>query len=224
MARYKLQSALTLIEIITVIAVITVLAGLVISLSGRIDTAAKEDSTKALMASLDIAMQQFCDFGYEYKHVDLRPLKFPLDCNDFVKPASNHFVNILINEFSTASGATAIQSGIHDPNYSGSEALYFFLDRVPQSRGTLSRINANLITGKDKNGDELTISVNGVIYQLFRITDPWGRPLRYDYYDEDNTDSLPVSTFRKDTAMSFPVITSAGPDGLFGTADDIKNR
>jgi len=45
----------------------------------------------------------------------------------------------------------------------------------------------------------------GLSSYITRIpSDPWGRPYRYRLVD------------------AFPVIESAGPDGAFGTADDLR--
>ena len=68
-----------------------------------------------------------------------------------------------------------------------------------------------------KNGEEILHILIPLLfgYSLLRIIDPWGETLRYDYYD-DYTEP--------DEARNFPVITSAGPDGVFGTDDDIASR
>ncbi len=125
-----------------------------------------------------------------------------------------------------ALGATvSIGGGNHNRYYSGSEALYFFLSKVPESRKTLDKIHrsdkqkgiGSLITNEDSDGVGIEISVDGKVYPLMRIIDPWGNTLRYDYYDDPNNP-------KPDEARNFPVITSAGPDGIFGTNDDIKSR
>jgi len=111
--------------------------------------------------------------------------------------------------------------GVHnDPNYSGSEALYFFLSRVPASRQTLDKIDDSLITneGSGKQPMEIHIAFLGgpKIFPLLRIIDPWGTTLHYDYYNELTLDPKSKRTF--------PEIISAGPDRIFGTGDDITNR
>ena len=79
-----------------------------------------------------------------------------------------------------------------------------------QIHNKLDKIDTSLIT-------HITITVDLQNYSLFRIIDPWGKTLRYDYYDETQTPPDP------DTRRNFPLITSAGPDGRFETDDDIKN-
>ena len=73
-----------------------------------------------------------------------------------------------------------------------------------------------MITNIGDTGGELTITVDGKVYPLFRIIDPWKETLNYDYYDEFWVDPA--------TKRNFPLITSAGPDRIFGNADDITNR
>jgi hypothetical protein len=71
----------------------------------------------------------------------------------------------------------------------------------------------------------MTVTVGGKSYPLFRVIDPWGETLRYDYYDEkppphSQSDIDDMEKSRK----TFPVITSAGPDKEFDSADDITSR
>jgi hypothetical protein len=87
----------------------------------------------------------------------------------------------------------------------------------------LDKIDESLITNLDSNKQPRNISItypSGVLkdYPLSRIIDPWGTTLKYDYYYEV---LIPPDPRQKRT---FPVITSAGPDKQFGTADDISSR
>jgi len=195
------------------VAIIALLATMVISLATRIDHQGKERLTENTFALLDAALGEFCDYGYSYRHPDYSDFEFPLDCNGFSK---DDLEKTLEEALGLGLGTVLIDPvGNHDPNYSGSEALYFFLSRVPESRKTLGKIDASLITNKDSDGDSLEISVAGKDYLLLRIVDPWGETLRYDYYDDYT---------KPDEARNFPVISSAGPDGIFGNDDDITSR
>ena len=80
-----------------------------------------------------------------------------------------------------------------------SEMLYEALNSVPSSRKILENISDTLI----KHGID-----TGVIPPIPEIYDPWGTVLDYTYVDGD----------------SFPKLRSAGPDKMFGTADDITSR
>jgi prepilin-type N-terminal cleavage/methylation domain-containing protein len=78
-----------------------------------------------------------------------------------------------------------------------SEYLYQQLYSIPDSRNIMEKISDSLI----KNKYETTQA-------LPEIYDPWGTSLEYRYITGD----------------TFPVLISAGPDKIFGTADDIRSR
>lgn len=82
-----------------------------------------------------------------------------------------------------------------------SEFLYNELHSVPDSRNILEKIDQSLIENKyGATGTPVGTSVE--------IYDPWGMPLDYRYSTGDN----------------FPAMTSAGPDKIFGTADDMSSK
>jgi prepilin-type N-terminal cleavage/methylation domain-containing protein len=78
-----------------------------------------------------------------------------------------------------------------------SEYLYKELHLIPESRKILEKI-----------ADSLLKNEYGATDTLAEIYDPWGTVLDYRYVAGDN----------------FPDLISAGPDKIFGTADDISNR
>jgi prepilin-type N-terminal cleavage/methylation domain-containing protein len=78
-----------------------------------------------------------------------------------------------------------------------SEYVYRELGLIAESRKILARITTSLI--KNEYG---TIDTPSEIY------DPWGTVLDYIYVPGDN----------------FPEFVSAGPDKIFGNADDISNK
>jgi prepilin-type N-terminal cleavage/methylation domain-containing protein len=80
-----------------------------------------------------------------------------------------------------------------------SEYLYGELYSVPGSRKILEKISDSLIK---HNFD------TGLIPPVPEIYDPWGTALDYSYVTGEN----------------FPELVSAGPDKIFGTADDITNK
>jgi prepilin-type N-terminal cleavage/methylation domain-containing protein len=204
----KRKTGVTLVEILIVVAIIAILVTMVIGIATRVDTQGKEQLTKNTIALLDAALGEFGDYGYRYSDSNYADFKFPLDCNNFNT-----------SDFETKLGWTVGGLGTHDVNYSGSEALYFFLSRVPDCRQTLDKIDKSLITNKGSNGADMTITIDGKGYPLLRIIDPWRETLRYDYYNEKGS-----PTEKKESKKTFPVITSAGPDKEFGSADDITSR
>jgi len=78
-----------------------------------------------------------------------------------------------------------------------SEYLYKELRSIPESRKILEKI-----------ADSLLKNEYGAAETPLEIYDPWGMVLDYIYVPGD----------------SFPELISAGPDKIFGTADDINNR
>lgn len=85
------------------------------------------------------------------------------------------------------------------PGQAGSAGLYNELRSVPTSREILDKIDDSLIVSKSKGAGAPPVP---------GMYDPWGGELDYLYGPDD----------------TFPRLTSAGPDKIFGTADDISNR
>ena len=217
----KNKTALTLIEIVVVVAIVAILVSTVISVAVRINSQAREQLAESTIAILDAALEQFSDYEYQYNNlvVDYSAFDFPLDCNSVLEPDLRIALADALG-MSTPAEILPVGAAInHLPEYSESEALYFFLNRVPQSRKVLNKIDGSLITNRDDYGNEMMIRTtddNGVVrnYPLARIIDPWGRTLRYSYYDGVTG-----------TLRTFPLVTSAGPDREFDTVgDNITNR
>jgi prepilin-type N-terminal cleavage/methylation domain-containing protein len=79
--------------------------------------------------------------------------------------------------------------------------MYVQLTSIPASRQILRRIDLSFTHGPDAN-------------DIVGVYDPWRKPIDYRYRSsQDGTN-----------ADTFPVLTSAGPDKKFGTADDISSR
>ena len=78
-----------------------------------------------------------------------------------------------------------------------SEYLYNELSLIPESQKILGKI-----------ADSLLKNEYGAAETPAEIYDTWGMALDYRYVPGDN----------------FPELVSAGPDKIFGTADDISNR
>lgn len=85
------------------------------------------------------------------------------------------------------------------------EYVYAKLDKVAGSREVFSRIDEKY------KQERLNSSSNRVMV----LVDPWGQVIYYKYLKYDAS-GKPVD--------SYPKIRSAGPDGDFGTTDDIFNN
>ena len=229
------QSGLTLIETMIVVGVVIVLVAIVVAMAGHIDEQSKIRLMRGNFGTINAALQRFNQHGYHYEDLDkpgqkdplLEFLQFPLDCCGLGDDE-------LMKTFEYAFGIqeVSIINGVHDSNYSGSEGLYFFLSQVPGCKSILSRLESSAITAESTDGVlEIEVLELQEKYKmsLNRIVDPWGKSLRYDYYDYDKqTQTVPFSQTAlediQDTLKVFPVISSAGPDGKFGTNDDITNK
>jgi prepilin-type N-terminal cleavage/methylation domain-containing protein len=226
MRNNKNRAGFTILEVIVVVAVIVVLTSIVVSVATRIDSQSKERLTENTFGLLNAALEQYKDFGYQYKDTYYDGLIFPLDCNNFQfsDPPNFDIQTTLINALGAANVIIDYPLA-HDLNYSGSEVLYFFLSRVPANKEILNRIGKKLITNIGKGGQAMDITITtGIVpndrtYPLYRFVDAWGTTLRYDYYDEWEK----IIATRNEGKRSFPLIISAGPDKVFDTADDIKN-
>jgi prepilin-type N-terminal cleavage/methylation domain-containing protein len=229
------KTGFTLVEIVAVIAIIAILVSMIIRISKRIGDHAKERLCRVNIALIVNALEQFRDFGYEYKDTTTYAgLTFPLDCNDYDITASvfpclnvqDTLHNALYSSVSTDPPVINI-NGAHDKKFSGSEVLYFILSQVPDCRETLNKIDKSLLTDNGaNNGIPITITIGASPPVPFtRIIDPWGTTLRYDYYPECVNYAGPMlyKDYRNSAKKTFPVITSAGPDKKFDTADDITN-
>jgi len=114
-----------------------------------------------------------------------------------------------------------------DPN--NIAVMYFFLNRIPKCRETLNEIDPEyIVCTQNSNGDYQSITIragnNDRVYPWQRIVDPWGNALMYDYYVNQNEDNSLSYDEMQETLRNFPLVTSAGPDGIFNTDDDIYNR
>jgi len=225
MEGYKHKAGITLIEMLIVVAIIALLATMVIAIATRIGSKANEQLTESTIAILNAALGQFQDYEYNYKvpstvSPDERDfylsLDFPVDCNGFDGGELQTELENALDE-----RPISISGGTHKIEYSGSEVLYFFLSRVPESRKTLDAIDKSLITDEDSDGVGMALGIDGKDYPLIRVIDPWGETLRYDYYDETETFS---NGKREKSKRNFPLIISAGADRKFETGDDISNR
>jgi prepilin-type N-terminal cleavage/methylation domain-containing protein len=221
MKRREKNNGLTILEIIVAIAVIAILASGIMTATFRFSDRADEKLAESTIGLLEMALEQFADFGYEYPNPDYAELSFPLDCSYY----NVLDVNIIIAEALIIDDTNVVLVGEDKSEYSGIEIMYFFLSRVPECRETLDGIKTSFVTNEDPATIRRSIAIDGWSDPLLRVLDPWGKPLRYDYYDEwlwfgDRDDFNDMIDDRR----GFPVITSAGIDGQFGTADDITSR
>ncbi|MHC4109723.1 MAG: type II secretion system protein [Planctomycetota bacterium] len=217
MKSYENKTGLSLVEMLIVVAIIVILTTMVIGIAGRIDNQSKEQLTKNTIGIITAALGQFQDYSYRYKAPAYADFDFPLDCTFFNNAG-------IENTVAGALGAASalVSGGDLNPEFSAGEGLYFFLSQVPECRKTLDKIDESLITNlgdvTNKQPRIITITYPSGTKEnpLLRIIDPWGTTLRYKYYDNITLDPR--------SKLTFPVITSAGPDKQPGNTDDISSR
>ena len=228
------KTGLTLVEMLIVVAIIVILTTMVIGIAARINNQSKEQLTQSTIAIITAALREFRDYEYRYKDLAYVAFDFPLDVIEpaLGPPPTDVLITTLAQEFSLPVSIEPVNSGEpigHKLEYTSSELLYFFLSRVPECRKTLDKIHRSdkdrnivrsLITNEDDNGYRMRIKIGTEYYPLLRIIDPWGSTLLYDYFYEHQLPSGSTTIVKR----TFPVITSAGPDKTFGTADDIISR
>jgi prepilin-type N-terminal cleavage/methylation domain-containing protein len=227
----KYHHGLTLLEMLVVVSIIAALMAMIIVVTHRVEGQSQENMLAGTFAILESALGQFYDYEFQYSPADQRPeyaeLRFPLDCSDYGLVAlQTTLANVLGAQtvlITNHNEATEMNSArkLEYLQYSGCEVMYFFLSQVPEARAALNGISPGLVTNKNMYGNDIQIAINGRPPEpLLRIVDPWGTTLRYDYYDER---SQSVAVWAR-TKRSYPLLTSAGPDKQFGTADDISSK
>jgi type II secretory pathway pseudopilin PulG len=211
-----------MVEILIAVAIVALLAGGMFFVSGKATTQAKIHQTQSTLMLLDTALEQYYDY---YKEGAVK---------DHYPPDVNYASSTNTRDILAALNATTISMNPSNSNYVADyndaqsiEVLYYYLNRVPQSRVVLGKLADTAISAKavkldgyDKplrskaSDPNVVITISSVPIALFRIIDPWNMPLQYIRYRADVT---------KETT-NFPLIRSAGPDKVFGTTDDIINK
>lgn len=199
----------SLIEMMVVVAVILILAGALLGVGKYIKIRAEIDLTRSGLEVLVTALQQYYD--------DLGDFPFDTDIDDdgdsYDGTGAFEYLQVDmlddLDDNPTDGLLPSISSGVFVDDYASSTALYYFLNKSPNSRKIAESLMDTLISSKDADGNALKISINSdPEIDLPRFIDPWGISIRYEYID----------------GTAFPIVTSAGPDMKFGTPDDVTSQ
>jgi prepilin-type N-terminal cleavage/methylation domain-containing protein len=206
MRRRCRQSGMSLMELLVALAVILVLISALTGVGSYVKTRASIDLTRSMLEVLCTSLSQyyadFGDFPFDTETgVDTTP---PDGKDDYLL---THLEADLAGTVSAASLVEKDGNGT-DVSTASSAALFYFLDRNPSSRDIAGAVDNSLVTNKDIDGNPITVTIKGTPYDLPRYIDPWKMSIRYEYL----------------SGTAFPVLTSAGPDKVFDTPDDVTSK
>lgn len=189
--RYR-QNGMTLAEVLVTLAVILILFGTLSGLGIHLKRQSEIRLTESTLAVLVMALEQYYN-----------------DAGTFVPPVNSQA------DFDTAVGVAATQirppavhwSGVIGQAAWSSEALYYFLNRSPNSKAIIETLLDRFLSNQDALGRVLLIEIptGETPTDLIRFVDVWGMPIRYQY---------------DPSVHAFPILTSAGPDKQFETVQD----
>jgi prepilin-type N-terminal cleavage/methylation domain-containing protein len=207
------KKAFTLIEVLVTLAIILILAGTMITAGKYLRVRAERQLTQSAIEVICTALQQYYD----------QTGSFP--------PVVDNAAALKTAIFGSASPLTiTVSRGTHpvpDSNpmtedtgtvFWRSESLFYFLERIPQSKAILNGLSNQMLSNKDKTGIGLQVEIptGGTTYDWVRFVDTWGTSLNYTYTVGD---VFPVLT----SAGPDKIFKTAGPDGILGTSDDVES-
>jgi len=229
------QRGFTLVELLVVAAIIVVLASALVGVGRRMLTLAQVKLARSTLEIVVTAIEQYRSeldrFPMEYLNSQPMPiLSVPIKdpFGKVIKPAfgqadlSDYLKDDLgLNRMIPAGTLTILPKVIVRDDYAVSECLYYFLYQCPTSRRIVDTIADSQKTALDSDRNPRQAKYNRVANQevtitLIRLIDPWGSPFRYEF-------CRPTATYPSVPTMSFPRITSAGPDRKFDTTDDLRS-
>lgn len=228
------KKGFTLVEILLAVAIVAVLTVVLLISTSGLRRESQIRFTESTLGIIMTALQQYHEFWGDW----------PPQVDDTTTTTPDPWSKTAIRK---AMGATGL-SGTwppagHSDDNTFSEALYLRLYRTPPSRKIIDRMPSGpklinkpqrktgrmlvfdpLPTATDypntptsvKTSDNPSVELN-----LYRFVDAWENPLRYEYRKQGQNipGTDPVETYK--TTDQFPTVRSAGPDGVFNTADDI---
>ncbi len=206
MCKLANKKGFSLVELLVVIAIISVLVTLSVGGGKMLKVQAEERLAEGGIEIIVTALELYYD--------DEGGFPFEADVSYGLASFENDAVPG--NTITVTSGTIPVYNPLDPlrdskPYYWSSQALYYFLTRSVNSNKLIATLSSRLVTNTDAGGVPIVAEVptgTTPAIDLLRFVDPWGNALRYTYINGN----------------SFPVIESAGSDGLFGTGDDISSQ
>lgn len=180
---------------VVVLAVILILAGALFGVGEYLKTRATIDLADSELEVIITALQQYYDDWGD----------FPFVTNTADSDSDGYWLDEFIGDYTVVQGVIP-----QNTDFESSAALFYYLDRNPDSRAIVEALTDTLISNKDAAGQDIQIELpsgSGTVIDLPRFIDPWGMSIGYEY----------------SSGAAFPVLRSAGPDTVFWTTDDIVN-
>lgn len=207
MSRVRFKSGFSIMELIVVIAIALVLGGILLGIGNQIR---EQGNTRLAQSTIDIIV---C--ALEQYYVTCNDFPFTAIAGDpYIEANFELTLGIYLNQTPPMAKVNVITGVPADEDWS-SGALHYFLQKIPNSKNIINALHEDAHTTKASNGVVVQLeldfdndsTVDEVIF-FDRFIDPWGNSFMYTY----------------STGQSFPEIVSAGPDGVFGSGDDISNK
>jgi prepilin-type N-terminal cleavage/methylation domain-containing protein len=197
------QKAFTLIEVMMAMAVILILAGAILTGGKYLKVRAECQLTQSAIEIIDTAMEQYYEQTKKFP-----PMVSCPDCSGNNPDGTPQSLMAVL-----PANAVIVIKGSPDSTFWRGATAYYFLSRVPQSKAIMEGLAERMVSSKDSGGNGVQIGIQLVsggptdTYDWIRFVDAWGKSLNYEYQ----------------SGYSFPKITSAGPDKILGTDDDLKS-
>ena len=211
------QLGMTLAEVLITLVVLLVLISAAVRMGQYVRIRSAVQLTDSMLAVLDTALQLY------YEDVGTFPF-YSADGNGNRRPDDYFWPHMRTDIESLPDSAAGSVNAVNllekdgngvDQSFASSAALYFFLNRQTNSRSIVSALSPSLISTAhpQETHQRLALTVTRLTpppqtVTMGRFVDAWGTSLWYRY--ESN--------------WAFPRVISAGPDRIFGTADDLENR
>ncbi|NLH18154.1 MAG: type II secretion system protein [Phycisphaerae bacterium] len=212
MNRKSGQTGFTLMELLVVAAIVMILASALVGVGRRLLTTAQEKLARSTIDIVVTAIEQYRSelnqFPMEYLNSMPRSVTPAFAQADLIAYLNDDLGLIRMVPAKTVT----ISSSVENNNAVG-ECLYYFLNKLSASRRMIDTIADSQKTSFDTNGKPRQANYTNATGQevtivLIRLMDPWNSTLRYEFTPG---------------TMSFPRITSAGPDRTFDTPDDLRS-
>jgi prepilin-type N-terminal cleavage/methylation domain-containing protein len=242
------KKAFTLVEILLAVAIVAILATILLLTSSGLRTQSQIKLTESTLAVISSALRQYHEFWGKYppQYNDLLRPVATYDLSIDLPPAYYDPVTHAQTPVQAIAAAIDKDPGVvtfqplavtHADQLTSSEALYLYLSQTPACSKMILQVTERGMAAFRRMSDGSLTLVKKASYAAFayqddqtgaspprpttvrwgsapagnkdlgHFIDPWRTALRYEYKTGDQ----------------YPVVRSAGPDGAFGTPDDIRS-